>query len=173
MEFTFNTNIDQSAMTAMARALRKTIRKKRSRRSHILGCIVAIAGLLLVFGGEDGFVVGMRSIVTLLALLVIVIALIWEDQINAYIAKKRMLPGTGLAASTFNADGYKTTTDIGETSWHYDKIAQLVKTKNYYVFVFNQSHAQVYDIRSLSGGSPEEFEKFIESATGKKLQRIG
>ena len=141
MEFTFDTAIDQSAMTAMARSLRKTIRKRRSRRAHILGPIVVIIGLLLVFGGEGGFVVEMRSIVTLLVLLVIIITLIWEDQINACIARKRMLPGTGRAVSAFHGDGYKTTTDMGETSWHYDKIAQLVKTKNYYVFVFNQSHA--------------------------------
>ncbi len=156
----------------MARVLRKTIRKKRSRRSHVFGWIVIVAGLLLVFGGEDGFVVGVRSVVTLLTLLVIMVALVWEDQINAYIARKRMLPGTEKAASCFELDGYKTTTDIGETSWHYDKIGQLVKTENYYVFVFDQSHAQVYDRCSISGGTTEAFEKFIEGKTGKNFQMI-
>ena len=108
----------------------------------------------------------------LLALLTVIIVMIWEDHINAYIARKRMMPGTGRAVSTFDADGYKTTTDIGETSWHYDKIGQLAKTGDYYVFVFSQSHAQVYDRRSISGGTTEEFENFIMDKTGKVFQMI-
>ena len=172
MEFSFNTVIDQKAMAAMARALRKTIRKKRSRRSHIFGWIVVVAGLLLTLSGEGGVVIEVRSVVTWLALLAIIVALIWEDQVNAYIARKRMLPGTERAVSCFKPDGYKTTTDIGETSWHYDKIEQLVKTGNYYVFVFNQSHAQVYDRRSISGGTAEAFENFIEDKTQKHFQMI-
>ena len=48
MEFQFETRYDQKGLTAMARALRKTIRKKSSRRSHIFGwCIVALAILLI------------------------------------------------------------------------------------------------------------------------------
>lgn len=172
MVFSFHTAIDQRAMTAMARALRKTVRKKRSRRSHIFGWIVIVAGLLLAFGGEDGFVVDVRTAATLLVLLVIVVVLVWEDQVNAYIARKRMLPGTEKATSCFEPDGYKTTTDIGETSWHYDKIGRLVIIGDYYVFVFNQSHAQVYDRRSISGGTTGEFEKFIESKTEKNFQMI-
>ena len=156
----------------MARALRKSIRKKRSRRSHIFGWIVVVAGLLLTLTSEGGFVIEFRSVVTWLALLIIIIALIWEDQLNGYIARKRMLPGTERAVSHFEEDGYRTTTDIGETNWHYDKIGQLVKFRDYYVFVFNQSHAQVYDKRSISGGTPDEFEAFIETRTGKHFQVI-
>ena len=172
MVFSFNTIIDQKAMTAMGKALRKTTRKKRSRRGDILGCIAVLFGVLLLFGGKDGFVFGFRSIVILLALLTVIIVMIWEDQINAYIARKRMMPGTGSAVSIFDADGYKTTTDIGETCWHYDKIGQLAKTGDYYVFAFGQSHAQVYDRRSISGGTTEEFEKFIEGKTEKRFQMI-
>ena len=54
MVFSFNTIIDQKAMTAMGKALRKTTRKKRSRRGDILGCIAVIFGVLLLFGGKDG-----------------------------------------------------------------------------------------------------------------------
>ena len=47
MEFQFETRYDQKGLNALARALRKTIRKKRSRRSHIFGwCIVALDVLL-------------------------------------------------------------------------------------------------------------------------------
>ena len=36
MEFIFETNYDQKGISAMAEALRKTVRKKRSKRTHIL-----------------------------------------------------------------------------------------------------------------------------------------
>jgi len=40
MEFRFETVYNQKAFTSMAKALRKTIRKKRSKRSHIFGWMV-------------------------------------------------------------------------------------------------------------------------------------
>ena len=47
MEFIFETNYDQKGITVMAKALRKTIRKKRSKRSHIFGIIIIICAILL------------------------------------------------------------------------------------------------------------------------------
>lgn len=47
MEFVFETNYDQKGITLMAKALRKTIRKKRSNRLHILGIIIIICAILL------------------------------------------------------------------------------------------------------------------------------
>ena len=46
MEFKFKTAYNQEATTIMAKALRKTIRKRRSRRSHIFGVIVIVIALL-------------------------------------------------------------------------------------------------------------------------------
>ncbi len=91
MEFVFETIYNQKAMTNMAKVLRKTLRKKRSRRSHIFGWIIVI---LSVFLGWDGLNLDLRRIITWLAILIIVIVLVWEDQINGYMARKRMLAGT-------------------------------------------------------------------------------
>ena len=55
MEFTLNSVYDQTAVTAMARALRKTVRKKHSRRSHVFGWIVVAFSLLLLL--SEGFAV--------------------------------------------------------------------------------------------------------------------
>ena len=41
MKFTFETEYNTKTMSVMAKALRKTIRKKHSRRSHIFGWIVS------------------------------------------------------------------------------------------------------------------------------------
>ena len=51
-----------------------------------------------------------------MAVLVIMIALLFEDQLNGYLAGKRMLPGTKSAI-----------------------------TKDYFAFVFGQNHAQVFE----------------------------
>ena len=47
VSFTFETVYDQRAMTAMARALRKTVRRKRNRRVRIFGIIAAVLGILV------------------------------------------------------------------------------------------------------------------------------
>ena len=42
MEFTFVTRYDHKGVSTMAKALRKTVRKKKSRRSHIIGVAVEL-----------------------------------------------------------------------------------------------------------------------------------
>ena len=88
MEFTFETQYNAKTMATMAKALRKTIRRKHSRRSHLFGWIVTVLGLFLVVAN---FALDFRTIVTLVAVLAIVIALVFEDTINGYMAKKRLL----------------------------------------------------------------------------------
>ena len=89
MEFTFETQYNTKTMTSMAKALRKTIRKKHSQRSHIFGWIVTVLGLLL---GIKNFAFDFRTIITAIAILVILIALLFEDRINGYMAKKGYSP---------------------------------------------------------------------------------
>ena len=65
MEFIFDTVYDQKAVTAMAHGLRKTIRKKHSRRSHVFGWLVIGLVLLLTLplDGETLVIEG-RTIIT-------------------------------------------------------------------------------------------------------------
>ena len=173
MEFKFETLYDQKALTAMARALRKTVRKKHSRKSYIFGWIVVALALFLAFRpGEDGFVWDLRVIVTVVAAIVMISALFWEDKLNGYFAGKRALPGTNEATSTFTEDGYSSVTEIGKTEWTYEKITALAETDNYFVFVFSVSHAQLYDKRTITGGTEDDFRQFIEQKTGKKLEKV-
>lgn len=173
MEFTFETNYNQKALTAMARVLRKTIRKKRSRRSHIFGWIIMVLSILLTLSSwKDGIVFKGNTVITLLAILMIFIVLIWEDAINGYVARKRMLPGTEKGITVFNGEGYHSTSEMGETQWHYDKINIVAETADYFVFVFSISHAQVFEKSSIVGGTVMEFEKFIAEMTGKEVQRV-
>lgn len=170
MEFTFETQYNTKTMAVMAKALRKTIRKKHSRRSHVFGCIVTALGLLLII--SKGFVFDFRTIITLAAVIIILIALLFEDRLNGYVAKKRLLPGTEKAVAVFSESGFTSTTDIGKTEWNYDKIMMIAETDNFFVFIYNQSHAQLYDKQHLQGGVVEDFRRFIETATGKQIQKI-
>ena len=157
----------------MAKAIRQTVRKKRSRRSHIFGVTVIILAILLTLPlGEKEFVPDFKTIITWLVAAILFFTLIFEDKINGYVARKRMLPGLDKATVTFNAGGYRSETEIGSSEFKYSTILLLAETVDYFVFVFSQSHAQVYNKKSITGGTIEEFREFIKNATGKEIQNI-
>ncbi len=173
MQFTFETTYNQKALTAMAKGIRKTARKKRTKRSHIFGWIViALAILLALADIKDGFEFTANRIITLLAALVILIVLLFEDKINGYFARKHMLPGTEKSKAIFTEDGFYSETQVGKTQWNYDRILILAETKDYFLFIFSSSHAQVYDKNNLSGGNADEFRKFICERTGKTMTTV-
>ena len=173
MEFRFETAYDQKALTAMARAIRKTARKKRSRRSHVFGVIVIVLAILLTLPlGGKVFVLNFKTVITWLAAAILFFTLIFEDSINGYTAKKRMLPGLNKAPVTFREDGYHSETEIGNTDFKYGTILLIAETAEYFVFVFSQNHAQIYNKKSKIGGTVEEFRAFIKNATGKEIQNV-
>lgn len=127
--------------------------------------------LTLPFGDRD-FTIGVKTIVTWIASLIILIVLLFEDKINGYVARKRMLAGMDKATTVFNSESYISTTDIGTSEFHYDHINLFAETGDYFVFVFDKSHAQVYDKRTLSGGTVDEFRRFITEKTGKEIMSV-
>ena len=173
MEFIFDTVYDQKALTAMARGLRKTIRKKRSRRSHIFGWLVIVLVLLLTIplDGEPLVIEG-RTIITWAAGVMILVALFFEDKLNAWFARRRMMSGTDRATSIFTQEDYRSETAAGTTQWRYDTIREIAEDKNYFIFVFDQRYAQVYDKRTLRGGTVEEFRDFLSQRVGLQVQSI-
>ncbi len=173
MEFKCETAYNQEAITIMAKALRKTARKTRSRRSHIFGIIVVMFALLLTLPlGDKEFVLDFRTIITWLVAAILLFTLIFEDKINGYVARKRMLPGLEKATVTFHADGYHSETEIGSSDFMYSTIMLLAETADYFVFIFSQSHAQVYLKNSITGGTIEEFREFLTNVTGKEIENI-
>lgn len=173
MEFVFDTIYNQKALTSMVKGVRKTVRRKRTARSRVFGYIViAMAILMILSDVKNGFVFDAKKLVTIFAVLAILIVLIFEDSINGYIARKRMLPGTEKSKVTFREDGFFSETAVGNTEWKYDRILEIAEMKDYFVFVFGISHAQVYDKNSLSGGTVDEFRSFICEKTGKTIVNI-
>lgn len=173
MLFVFETEYNQKTLAAMAKCIRKAVRKAKSKRSHIFGWIVIALALLLSFVvGDEGATITFNKIVTWGAALVIFITLVFEDKINGYFAKKRLLKGTEKAKSIFTADNFVSETAIGKSAFFYDKIVSIGETDDYFIFIFSISHAQAYDKNNLSGGTSNDFRKFISDVTGKEVIRI-
>ena len=173
MNITFETTYDQKTLCAMARALRKTVRKKHSRRSHIIGWCIVVLGLLLSFlPGEDGFAVTGKSVLTWIVVAVIIVTLIWEDRINGYFAGKRALPGMKVTTAAFDEEGYTTVNAAGETRWKYENIQTVAESAEYFVFVLNANHGQAYQKQCMIGGTVEGFRTFLEEKLGKPVEQI-
>lgn len=170
MEFIFETEYDYKALTIMAKALRKTIRKKRSRISHVLGWGIILLSLLVSLpDGEEPFNINFNLVVTWAADLVILIVLLFEDKINGYFAKKHMINGTDKARCVFREDGYSSITEAGTTEWKYSNIISVAETTDYFIFIFDKNHAQIYDKMTISGGDENGFRRFISEKTSSKI----
>ena len=166
MGIQFETDYNMETLTAMAKGLRKTVRKKRSRRVHIFAAVVLILGLLTILATTAG------GVVTLLAMLVVILVSLFEDRLNAWFARKRLLPGTEHAAATFEEDGYVSATGVTESRFSYAQIVAVAETARYFVFALSSHHTQAYDKRTIRGGSVEDFRAFIAEKTGKPIANI-
>ena len=128
-----------------------------------------VLGLFLII---KDFAFDFRTIILSIAVLVLLTDLLFEDKINGYVAKKRLLPGTEKAVTVFSENGFVSTTDAGKSEWNYDKIERIAETTDFFVFIFNEVYAQLYDKRQLQGGTVEEFRDFIQGKTGKAVEGI-
>ena len=173
MEYTFETLYNQEALTIMAKCLRKTVRRKKSKRSHIFGWIVVILAVILSIASDaESFAIDFKKVITWAAALAIIVSFVFEDWLNGYFARKRMLKGTEKSISTFDteiATAFISETAIGKSEFSYDKVAQIAETERYFVFIFSENHAQVYDKAGISGGTVDEFREFISKVTNKTV----
>lgn len=173
MEFRFETKYDQKGLTAMAQALRKTIHKKWNRIGLILGwCVVVLAALLVAAERLLGEPWTLRDTKNSFVGVFLIAIMLTKNQINAFFAKKRMLPGTSSAKSVFREEGYTSITEAASTEFHYESVQQVCETADYFVFLFGKQYGQIYDKATLSGGTAEEFRTFITEKTGKPIAYI-
>ena len=169
MEFTCHTTYDQKALTAMARAVRKTVRAKRNRYIRLYAWI--IIGLLLVSVWLSWGNVWQTALNS--AAIVAMLLVTWkEDAINGYFAKRKALPGTDFSDTVFHPDNFLVKTAAAESRWQYDKILALADTDGYVIFVMGKNHAMAMEKANLEGGSISEFCRFIEDKSGRKIQNI-
>ena len=83
MKYTFETLYNQEALTIMAKCLRKTVRRKKSKRSHFFGWIVVILAVILsVASDAESFAIDFKKVITWATALAIVVSFIFEDWLN-------------------------------------------------------------------------------------------
>ena len=173
MEFRFETDYNLETLTAMAKGLRKTVRRKRNRRTRIFAGIVLVIGLVssaLSIASKEPL--GARNLLVLLAMLCVIYASLQEDRLNARAAKCRLLPGTEHAGCVFGEDGYTIKTSVTESRFSYSQIRAVAELPRYLVLALSNNQAQAFDKESLSGGTIEEFRAFLADKTGKPVQQI-
>ena len=170
MEFTCHTTYNQNALTAMARAVRKTVRSKQSRWIRLYARIIVVLLLVSLWLTWGNILQTVLHGAVIAALLLID----WkEDAINAYFAKRKALPGTTASDTTFFSDHFLVKTAAAESKWQYDKILTLAETGDYLVFVMGKNHALAMEKAALKGGSIPEFYRFIDEKSGRRVQNIG
>ena len=170
MEFTCHTTYDQKTLTAMARAVRKTIRAKTSRRVRLYAWIIMVLLLVSLWLSWGNVWQTVLSCVVIAALLLVN----WkEDALNGYFGKRKALPGTDAAVTIFYPDHYLVKTAAAESKWHYDRILALAETQDYLVLVMGKNHALAMEKATLEGGSISEFCRFLEEKSGRQIQNIG
>lgn len=172
MEFAFETMYNQRALTALAKAVRKTTRAKRSKKSRIAAVVVILLGAALIVNDILNSNFDFKTFITLLAVAAMVFVLPFEDSLNAYLAGKRMVKGTETAKAEFKTESFISHTEAGTTEFNYSIIQAVAETGDYIIFVLDKNHAQAYDVTSLINGTKEQFIEFIEQKTGKKVQKI-
>lgn len=167
MEFQMHTTYDRPAMTAMARAVRKTVNRKRTLFIHIWMYAVFLLGILCAIP-LDGTLTSSNIICALVAFFMLA-ARILEDFLDGWMAYRYILPGTEQVEATFTAEHYCTRSQISTTKWSYETVAAIVESPRYFVFILSQKYAQIYDKTTLTGGSCEQFRALLETAAGKSI----
>lgn len=173
--FTIKTVCDQAALTAMARALRKTLQKRHNILTRIFIATLITFFLLVVIGhfltGEAGENIGSLLIYTVTIVLLFTI-LLMEDNLNGWIAGKQALPNARDVQTIFEADGYTNVTAAVKSTFTYDQIKIICETEDYIIFFLSKKHGHVFDKKGFQTGDLQDFRVFIMDKTGKEIQYI-
>ena len=167
MTFEIHSDITNRSMTMAARAMRRVLRRKRSIMWAIFGWTVFFinALLLIPFDGEP-FALDVRTVTSLLVEVMLLSVLLFQDRFNGMIARKNALAGTKEYHVAFGEDSYTVVTAATTSTFRYEL------TQDYIIFLMKKRYAQPLDKRTLTGGTVEEFKRFLEEKTGKTFRRV-
>ena len=157
------TTVEQRAMTALSRAARRTLGRRRNIAIHIFCWVVLVLDLLLFLllwlGGDVPWL-------NLLLGLMLQGMLLFEDRLNGAIGLRQVLPGSRQVTAHFTEEDYRHTTLVSESTWHYEQIQAVCETEAYFLLLLGRRHGQVYSKAGFTQGTPEAFRTFIAEKTG-------
>ena len=160
-------------MTVAARAMRRALQRKSSILWAIFGWSVFLfsALLLIPFDGEP-FSLDVRTVTSLLVEVMLLSVLLFQDRFNGMIACKNTLAGTKDYHVVFGEESYTVVTEVTTSTFRYELIDALAESQDYIIFLMKKRYAQPLDKRTLTGGTVEEFKRFLEEKTGKDFRHV-
>ena len=166
-EYVVRTTVDRRAMTALAMAARKTLRRRRSRLVHTFGMAVTAVMLVLALGN---WMIGDRTwwLNLALALLMLVVTAS-EDTVNGLAGLRQVQPGSREVTAEFTGEHYVHQTGTAVSLWQYDKVQAVCETGEYFILLLDSRHGQVYAKEGFTRGTPMAFRDFISRKTGKLI----
>ena len=173
MTFEIHSDITNRSMTIAARAMRRVLRRKRSIMWVIFGWTVFFinALLLIPFDGEP-FALDVSTVISLLVEVMLLSVLLFQDRFNGMIACKNTLAGTKDYHIAFGEESYTVVTAATTSTFRYELIDAMAESQDYIIFLMKKHYAQPLDKRTLTGGTVEEFKRFLEEKTGKTFRRM-
>ena len=63
-------------------------------------------------------------------------------------------------------------THLTTSTFRYELIDALAESQDYIILLMKKRYAQPLDKRTLTGGTVEEFKRFLEEKTGKTFRRV-
>ena len=173
MTFEIHSDITNRSMAIAARAMRKVLRRKRSILWAVFGwsAFFINALLLIPFNGET-FTLDASTMISLLVEVMLLSVLLFQDRFNGMIARKNTLAGTKDYHIAFGEDSYTVVTAATTSTFRYELIDALAESQEYIILLMKKRYAQPLDKRTLTGGTVEEFKRFLEEKTGKTFRRV-
>ena len=173
MTFEIRSDITNRSMAIASRAMRRVLRRKRSIIWAIFGWSVFFinALLLIPFDGEP-FSLDVRTVTSLLAEVMLLSVLLFQDRFNGMIACKNTLAGTKDYHIAFGEESYTVVTEVITSTFRYEMIDALAESQDYIILLMKKRYAQPLDKRTLTGGTVEECKRFLEEKTGKTFRRV-
>ena len=173
MTFEIHSDITNRSMTVAARAMRRVLRRKRNIIWAIFGWSVFLfnALLLIPFDGEP-FVLDVRTLTSMLVEVMLLSVLLFQDRFNGMIACKNTLAGTKDYHIAFGEESYTVVTEVTTSTFRYELIDAMAESQDYIILLMKKRFAQPLDKRTLTGGTVEEFKRFLEEKTGKTFRRV-
>ena len=152
MEFRLETDYDRKSLTVLCRALRLSIRKKRGRRARISAwCVVVLGILYTALSLKLHRPWPIWNTIIAAAVLILSVVLCLEDQFNAWISHRDLIPGTEHAANVFGPVGYEVTTAAAVSRFRYDAMQCICETADHFALFLGKRHGQLFGKSSLTG----------------------
>ena len=171
MTFEIHSDITNHSMTIAARAMRKVLWRKRSILWAVFGWSVFFinALLLIPFNGEP-FTLDASTVISLLVEVMLLSVLLFQDRFNGMIACKNTLAGTKDYHVVFGEESYTVVTEVTTSTFRYELIDAMAESQGYIILLMKKRYAQPLDKRTLTGGTVEEFKRFLK---GRPERRSG